>query len=376
MDRWQITFSSLAGFFLLYHIFAGWRLGIVRQAVQIISLAVAYYIGEFFGVFTLPFLLPLHYPNFVLEPIGSALLGFAAFMVINFLSWIVFRKTSKQKGALWVIYGTGGAALGTVYGMVFIVFAAVGIRVAGAFLDNPSIIPPGSLPDEEKTELAQRRSIAGNDEAPDEAIAPDALATRNKGSRAHGKPLPFADEPEGAAYDSSERPVRTSKSAARKAKSVLDAARSLMDGAKFDHQKIQPAHAAAVPVFVSGLVRLKRNLNSGKIGASLDAVDPVSKKTYDLLAQTGQMAGNPEAMNRFMSFPGAKEFEERPEMVQLRNDPEVRQAIAERRFFALFSNAHVIRVLNNEEFQNYAKGFEFAKALEYANGKGSANEAP
>lgn len=271
MDRGQIVFFGAAALFLAYEAFRGWRLGVVRQGVRLAGLGVAYLAAFLVGGAALPLLRLSGYPDFVLRPVSMALVAFAVYGVIVFIGGVLFRKTTDQESRIIrFAYGTSGALLGVLAGLVFVLMAAVALRFLGT------------------------------------------LAT--------GAIRPGAGEGE------------------------------------------TPARGAAI----SGLVEMKNSLEKGIPGALLESVDPVPEKMYGVVGKIGRVSASPEAIHRFLDFPGARELARQPEIVALREDPAIAQALREGRFLPLLRNPHVVKAANSAKVSELARKFELTKALDYA----------
>ena len=131
---WQTIFVSFAAVVFLLQILRGWRLGLPRQLVRLAALVIAYAVALFCGQMLLPLLRPiLKAPNFVLTALGGAILAALVYVIINTTGAILFKRTSQQESrTIRLVYGISGAALGVVFGLVFIWIVIVGIRSIGS----------------------------------------------------------------------------------------------------------------------------------------------------------------------------------------------------------------------------------------------------
>lgn len=110
----------------------GWRLGLVRQALSIIALAVAYAAAWLLGRFLIPVLRPLGYPDAVLTLVGAVIVGFVVFAVLSIVIGVIFKRTEHQSvGVVKVIFGVPGALLGVLFGAFLVLMCAVGVRIIG-----------------------------------------------------------------------------------------------------------------------------------------------------------------------------------------------------------------------------------------------------
>jgi len=114
------------------------------------------------------------------------------------------------------------------------------------------------------------------------------------------------------------------------------------------------------------LADMKSSLEGGHVGEAVRAVDPLPPALYRGLEKAGEVASNPEAAERFLSFPGAREISDHPRVVALRNDRQVMQLIASGQLFELMKNQRMIDALNDPSLQAQIKKFDLERALDYA----------
>jgi membrane protein required for colicin V production len=118
--------------------------------------------------------------------------------------------------------------------------------------------------------------------------------------------------------------------------------------------------------FAAALARLKNSLELGRLGNAVKHMDPISQKSYDTLAKVAAVFSSPERARRFLSFPGAHQLSEHPKIVALRDDPEISEMIAQRRFLDLLQNERIIDAANDPALADRIKKFDFQRALDYA----------
>jgi uncharacterized membrane protein required for colicin V production len=118
--------------------------------------------------------------------------------------------------------------------------------------------------------------------------------------------------------------------------------------------------------FAASLARLKNSLELGRLGNAVKQMDPVSQKTYDTLAKVAAVISNPERERRFLSFPGARKLSDHPRIVALRDDPEISEMIAQKRFLDLLQDQRIIDAANDPALAERIKKFDFHAALNYA----------
>ena len=125
------------------------------------------------------------------------------------------------------------------------------------------------------------------------------------------------------------------------------------------------ANEQSAPFAVS-LVRLKNSLELGQLGNVIKQTDPVSQKSYDTLTRVTAVFSDPERARRFLSVPGVREISENPKIVALRDDPEISEMIAQRRFLDLLQDPRIIDAANDPALAERIKKFDLQRALDYA----------
>src|SRR5438046_8641694 len=119
----------------------------------------------------------------------------------------------------------------------------------------------------------------------------------------------------------------------------------------------------------TSLARLKNSLEMGVIGNAVKKVDVVPQKTYDVIEKIGAIAANPQNAERFLEFPGARELSEHPKIIALRNDQEIGQMVAQRRWLELIQDHRIIDAANDPDLKARLKRFDVMAALNYATQK-------
>jgi membrane protein required for colicin V production len=118
--------------------------------------------------------------------------------------------------------------------------------------------------------------------------------------------------------------------------------------------------------FAASLARLKNSLELGTLGNAVKRTDPVPQKTYDTLTKAVAVFSTPERVRKFLSFPGARELSEHPKIVALRDDREISEMIAQKRFLDLLRDQRMIDAANDPALAERIKKFDFQRALDYA----------
>ena len=116
----------------------------------------------------------------------------------------------------------------------------------------------------------------------------------------------------------------------------------------------------------TSLARLKNSVEMGVIGTALKKADVVPQKTYDLIEKVGAIAANPQAAERFLEYPGAKELSEHPKIIALRNDGEIQQMLNQGQLLELVQDHRVIDAVNDSDLRARLQKFDLNAALNYA----------
>jgi membrane protein required for colicin V production len=122
----------------------------------------------------------------------------------------------------------------------------------------------------------------------------------------------------------------------------------------------------ASAAFPASLARLKNSLELGVFGIVIKQADPVSQESYATLSKVAAVFSNPERARRFLSFPGARELSEHPKIVVLRDDPEISEMIAQKRFLDLLRDQRIIDAANDLALAERIKKFDLQAAPDYA----------
>jgi len=133
----------VAGLYLLFEIWRGWRRGVVRHGVSVVALLTAGGIGWIFAWmtgFVSDRIVPLPYPaGRLLFGLIAAIAFYAAVVAISSL---LFRKTSQQPpGPVRLFYGAGGAFFGLIFGLMILWGGVTIFRTLGAMAEARQTAP-------------------------------------------------------------------------------------------------------------------------------------------------------------------------------------------------------------------------------------------
>jgi hypothetical protein len=132
MDSFQLLFAGGSVLLVLVQSIRGWRLGVVRQLVNLFALVAAYGAAMISGRLATPLLHPLGYPDLLVSVIVGALVGGVVYLALAMAGAILCQRTNEQSlGLLRLGYGAGGSALGFVGALVTVWLSVMAIRFLG-----------------------------------------------------------------------------------------------------------------------------------------------------------------------------------------------------------------------------------------------------
>jgi hypothetical protein len=132
MDRFQLLFFGGSGLLMLVQSIRGWRLGVVRQLVNLAALLLAYGAAILSGRMVTPLLHSAGYPDLLVSVVVGSIVGIVVYVAFATMGATVFHKTSEQRLHLLRLgYGAGGSALGLVGAIVTVWLSVMGIRCLG-----------------------------------------------------------------------------------------------------------------------------------------------------------------------------------------------------------------------------------------------------
>ena len=143
-------------------------------------------------------------------------------------------------------------------------------------------------------------------------------------------------------------------------------------------RKVPPLTAEDDPgPLVRSIAKLGGALNEGESGKFFQRYDNVpAAHVFATLTKLGIMVSKPDAVDRFLSYPGVEKLATHPKLVAVKNDPEVSQLLESRSFIKLLRQEKVVALANDQEFGALMKKMDFEKALDHALRGGEAAKSP
>jgi len=118
---------------------------------------------------------------------------------------------------------------------------------------------------------------------------------------------------------------------------------------------------------VRNFAKLDTALGEGASGKFLQRYEntPMTH-AFATIAKLATMVSRPEAVDRFLSYPGVEKLASHPKLVAVKNDPEVANLLVNRSFVRLLRHEKVLALATDGEFNALMKQMEFEKALDFA----------
>lgn len=114
------------------------------------------------------------------------------------------------------------------------------------------------------------------------------------------------------------------------------------------------------------LIKLKESLELGVTGKTLKNADPLPTAFYDDIVKISMVAGNPQAIERFVQYPGTLRILTNPNVAALIQDPELEKAAEKKNILPLLQNKHVVDAAHDPRLLEELKAFDLTGALDYA----------
>jgi hypothetical protein len=114
------------------------------------------------------------------------------------------------------------------------------------------------------------------------------------------------------------------------------------------------------------LIKLKESLELGVTGKALKKADPLPTAFYDDIVKISMVAGNQQAIERFVQYPGTMKILTNPNVAALIQDPELEKAGEKKNILPLLQNKHVVDASHDPRLLEQLKAFDLTGALDYA----------
>lgn len=120
------------------------------------------------------------------------------------------------------------------------------------------------------------------------------------------------------------------------------------------------------PALTRTFAVLKDSLEMGPVGSVVDSIDILPTDAYDNITRLGQLAKSPDAMARFIDYPGVQQILSHPRLQALLQDPVAVQAAENKNFIALLQSRALLDAATDASLQKLIMSLDLQKALDYA----------
>ena len=114
------------------------------------------------------------------------------------------------------------------------------------------------------------------------------------------------------------------------------------------------------------LIKLKESLELGVTGRGLKRADPLPTSFYDNVVKLSMVAGDQQALERFIQYPGTLRIIANPHLAALLQDPALERASQSRNILPLLRNKHVQAAMEDPKLLAQLRDFDLTAALDYA----------
>jgi len=120
------------------------------------------------------------------------------------------------------------------------------------------------------------------------------------------------------------------------------------------------------PALAQGLATLKKSLEMGSIGKLVKSVDILPNEAYDHMVRLSKLTADPNAMVRFLDYPGVMKIVAHPRIQAILQDPELVAASQKKDYAALLRNSALMQAVSDPSLQKLVMSLDLQKALDYA----------
>lgn len=126
------------------------------------------------------------------------------------------------------------------------------------------------------------------------------------------------------------------------------------------------------------LSNIKSALEQGPMGGLVESVDIMPTDAYANIARLGTLSKNPDAMMRFLDYPGVQEVISHPKVSALLQNRELIQAAESKDYLTLLQNRALRDAAGDPDLQRLVMDIDLQKALDYAmpDGQDSTTQNP
>lgn len=135
---WQTALFFAGIIFLLWEIWRGWRVGVVRSGMHLAAISVSTSLGLLAAkLVAVPFGGLGNLPGFLAGIVVGGGLGIFLFVAIWILGAVLFKRTEHQgSGVFRILWGAGGAFFGLLVGLAVLWGGILIVRSLGTFAES------------------------------------------------------------------------------------------------------------------------------------------------------------------------------------------------------------------------------------------------
>jgi hypothetical protein len=104
----------------------------------------------------------------------------------------------------------------------------------------------------------------------------------------------------------------------------------------------------------------------GSIGSLVKSVDILPNEAYDHIVRLSKLTTDPNAMVRFLDYPGVMKIVAHPRIQAILQDPELVAASQKQDYAALLRNSTLMHAVSDPSLQKLVMSLDLQKALDYA----------
>jgi len=120
------------------------------------------------------------------------------------------------------------------------------------------------------------------------------------------------------------------------------------------------------PALAQGLATLKESLEMGSIGKLVKSVDILPNEAYDHIVRLSKLTADPDAMVRFLDYPGVMKIVAHPRIQAILQDRDLIAASEKQDYAAILRNPALMKAVSDPSLQKLVMGLDLQKALDYA----------
>jgi hypothetical protein len=114
------------------------------------------------------------------------------------------------------------------------------------------------------------------------------------------------------------------------------------------------------------LTKIKTALETGPMSDIVESIDILPTETYGNIDRLSSLSKNPDAMMRFLDYPGVQEIVTYPRVSILLKDRDLLQAAERKDYITLLQNQPLREAVGDPELQRLIMKLDLQKALDYA----------